>query len=121
MEPFPRSTVLLDDSYGNLMMYFIDRSFYFNSYCFEGYLDNNIVQGHFIELDRTIITGQCSNLKNVRINDEKKYLIFFCLSMDKKTRVSKLTVVQVRDFEQLNVAPKILYYTQDYDVTKIDF
>lgn len=39
------------------MMYFIDRSFYFNSYCLEGYLDKNIKQGHFIELDKTIITG----------------------------------------------------------------
>jgi hypothetical protein len=57
MEPFPRSTVLLDDSYGNLMMYFIDRSFYFNSYCLEGYLDKTINEGHFIELNRTIITG----------------------------------------------------------------
>jgi hypothetical protein len=57
MEPFPRSTVLLDDSYGNLMMYFIDRSFYFNSYCLEGYLDKTINEGNFIELNRTIITG----------------------------------------------------------------
>jgi hypothetical protein len=103
------------------MMYFIDRSFYFNSYCLEGYLDKNIKQGHFIELDKTIITGQCSNLKNVIINDQKNYLILFCLSTDKDTRQSKLTVVQIRDFEQLDVAPKILYYIQDYNVTKIDF
>jgi hypothetical protein len=113
--------VLLDDSYGNLMMYFIDRSYYFNSYCLEGYLDKTINEGHFIELNRTIITGQCSNLKNVMINDQKKYLILFCLGTNKETRESKLTMVQIRDFEQIDVAPKILYYTQDYNVTKIDF
>ena len=71
MEPFPRSTVMLDDIYGNLMMYFVDRSFYFNSYCLEGYLDKNMVQGQLMQLDRTIITGQCSNLKHVLMNDQK--------------------------------------------------
>jgi hypothetical protein len=55
------------------------------------------------------------------INDQKKYLILFCISTDKDTRESKLTMVQVRDFEQIDVIPKILYYTQHYNVTKIDF
>ena len=33
IEPFPRSTVMVDNNYGNLMMYYLDRNFNFGSFC----------------------------------------------------------------------------------------
>ena len=87
MEPFPRSSVMIDDSFGKLMMYFVDRSFNFVSYCLEGYLNRNMTMSREpYQMNRTIINGQCSNLKQIFMNDQKMFMILFCLSVDKDNR-----------------------------------
>ena len=57
IEPFPRSTVMVANNFGNLMMYYLDRSFNFGSFCLQGYLDNVIEMGEPYPLNSSIING----------------------------------------------------------------
>ena len=46
----------------------------------------------------------------------------FCLSTNRDTQKSFLTVVQIRKFDNPFIDnPQFFYYTQDYDANKIDF
>jgi len=55
--PFPRSTVAIDNKQGSLYLYFIDRSFYLGLYSLYNYLDSTIEPGFLYQLNKTLING----------------------------------------------------------------
>jgi hypothetical protein len=123
-EPFPRSTMIKDNTLGLLKMYLIDRRFNFISYCFEGYLRSVINQKQTKKLDTSIVNGTCSDLKHVAMSEENQFLITFCLSTtlpqaESQALSTVLTVVQIREPDSGDAS--VFYYTVPYEQLRINF
>lgn len=80
-EPFPRSSILMDDDYGLLKMITLDKRLNIITYCFEGYLSNQVTQLTSQPLNSSIISGgTCQDLKHVSMNESYQFLVAFCLT-----------------------------------------
>lgn len=124
-EPFERSSVMIGNEQGQLKLFMIDKNFNFISFCLEDYLDNLIKLIQFSPLNKSIVNGTCTDLKDIKMTDDDHFLMLFCLSNNQRVSrdliptESYLTVVQIRNYELAE--SDIAYYTMNFEEFMIDF